>query len=69
MTEADDVPEGRTDRRNDPSGWQRVLARSRNRLDDGKRGNGNRLATDEPPGKKLLGLTVQAQRRAMAEKA
>ena len=36
---------------------QRVLARTRNRLDDGNRANGNQPALDEPDGKSCSGLT------------
>ena len=59
------LPPGRGERRNrlaertdalanDPSGNRRVLARTRNRRATGNRGSGNRRATKEPTGEKLL---------------
>ena len=43
---ASDWPQGQACQRDDPSGNQRVLERSRNSLNHGNGGNGNRLALE-----------------------
>ena len=48
MSGADSLPEGRTDRGNNPSGNRRVLARTRNQRATGNGGNGNQRALEEP---------------------
>ena len=48
MIGADDLPKGKTRRRNGPSENGRVLARTRNRLATGNEGNGNTLTSGEP---------------------
>ena len=53
-----DWPQGKTGRRDGPSGNRRVLARTRNRLATGNRGTGTRLPWGTLPLRhRLLGLT------------